>query len=173
MSQHAPELHRFVLREIPNLQGKTVLDVACGRGVWGFLLRDRSFPKDRENLMIGVDLDIRYLKFCNYHRIYDDIVLADVRRLPFRARSFDVIIASEIIEHLPKADGLKLLDELEKLARERIVVTTPNGFFEGGEGLERHVSGWHVNELKKKGFKVRGIGFRFMRIHKGIGTYLK
>ena len=39
------------------------------------------------------------------HRVYNDIILADARHLPFRRKSFDVILAAELVEHLEKKEG--------------------------------------------------------------------
>jgi len=35
----------------------------------------------------------------------------------------------------------------------------------GGNDLEFHRSGWTVNELKKLCFRVRGIGFKFLKAY--------
>src|SRR3989338_4736960 len=87
-------------------------------------------------------------------------VIGDAKAIPFKARSFDCAVASKVLEHLEKADGLKMLKEMKRVARKRIVLTTPNGFLfvpgdENNPG-ERHLSGWTAEELKALGFKVYG-----------------
>ena len=44
-------------------------------------------------------------------------------------KSVDTVFALDFIEHLEKADGLRMLREAERVARRQIVVFTPHGFF--------------------------------------------
>jgi hypothetical protein len=44
-------------------------------------------------------------------------------------KSVDSVFALDFIEHLEKADGLRMLREAERVARCQIVVYTPHGFF--------------------------------------------
>jgi len=44
------------------------------------------------------------------------------------SKSFDIVIAMDLIEHLPKSDGYKLLYEMERIARKACMIMTPNGF---------------------------------------------
>lgn len=150
----------LILRLIPSCKDKNVLDCGCGKGLWGYMIRCLK----GEGHIIGIDLEIEFLKFVKKFRIYDDLILCDIRRMPFREK-FDIVIAMQVIEHLPKHDGIKFLEEVKQLAKERIIVTTPNGFygptraFEGFK-TQAHLSGWTAGELRKLGFHVRGFGVR-------------
>jgi hypothetical protein len=44
-------------------------------------------------------------------------------------KSVDTVFALDFIEHLTKEDGLRMLREAERVARQQIVVYTPHGFF--------------------------------------------
>lgn len=93
--------------------------------------------------------------------VHDFYVQGDVRRLPFKDKSFDCAVATEIIEHLIKEDALKMLGEMERVAK-KLVLTTPNGFLPTYPGPldnpdEAHLSGWTVTELKELGFQVYGM----------------
>lgn len=70
------------------------------------------------------------------------------------AKSVDTIFLIDVVEHLAKPDGLKLLKPTEKIARCQLVIFTPLGFFpqkhsdgkdawgyEGGD-WQTHRSGW-------------------------------
>lgn len=154
------------------IDGPSVLDVACGSGKWGYLIRScwwwTSSPGQRKGpaVLVGIDIFLGYLKLVKYHRIYDHVVRCHVSRLPFRGKSFDVVIASEIIEHLDKQDGDLLLSELDRVYRKTIILTTPNwvrkrGGLETTEGFnpyEKHVSRWGIRRLRSRGYVVRGIG---------------
>ena len=105
---HPYELHRFILSEIPLLDNKIVLDLGCGRGIWGYLMRSERMGDNA--YLIGIDLYKPYLQFCKKYQVYDNILIADVRFLPFKDKSVDVVLAIEIIEHLEKDEGYKFID---------------------------------------------------------------
>jgi hypothetical protein len=93
------------------------------------------------------------------------VVLCDARCIPFREGSFDVILAIDVIEHLPKEDGLNFLRQLEKLNVRQVILTTPVGFVEMHhknlkpleDKLQKHRSGWLPHEFRIRGYKVRGM----------------
>jgi len=72
-----PKLVPYIL---PLVEGSTVLDVGCGRGKWGYLLKvdywytKAGRGKDELNYVVGTDLYSKYLRFVKYHRVYDDLV---------------------------------------------------------------------------------------------------
>jgi hypothetical protein len=82
----------------------------------------------------------------------------------FEAGSVDVVILSDVIEHLPKEDGINLLERtIKKLDPECLVVFTPLGFmpqhhgngtdawgFKGGGSFQEHKSGWTPNDFSQK-----------------------
>lgn len=102
-----------------------------------------------------------------HHRIYDDVVLCHVSCLPFRADSFEVVLSSEILEHVEKVDGWLLLKEAERVSTKMVIVTTPRFVRKRGglttpEGFnpyEKHVSKWSIKELGSLGYQVFGTGF--------------
>jgi len=56
--------------------------------------------------------------------------LCDVRKLPFKQKSFDTVLCMEVIEHLEKEEAIRLIEDMEKIARKKIIITTPVGFWE-------------------------------------------
>ncbi|HEX4719712.1 MAG TPA: class I SAM-dependent methyltransferase [Thermoleophilaceae bacterium] len=54
-------------------------------------------------------------------------VVADVRRLPFEDRSFDAVVALDLLEHVPPSDRAKALGELVRVTRGRLIVACPAG----------------------------------------------
>lgn len=95
------------------------LDCGCGFGKWAGLLRTH-LPNVANAYMVGIGIFLGNLKFCKKYGVYDDLVLADISRLPFRTDCFDVVIACEVIEHLEKRDGIEFLANLEKLGKRRL-----------------------------------------------------
>jgi ubiquinone/menaquinone biosynthesis C-methylase UbiE len=140
-------------------KGKSCLDVACGKGKWGYLLRtSHKVPC----YFVGGDLNLKSVKFVKDHKVYDDIILLEGGHLPFRDGSFDVVLAFEVLEHLKKSQGYKLLNEAERVAREKVVVSTPLLGARHWYSEKHHPSRWTVGDLRKEGFTVRGVGFSFL-----------
>ena len=133
----------------------TILDVGCGR--------QSVLSEVKKGVhLVGLDNYEPYIHKSRQKGIHDEYVFGDARALPFTNDSFDCVIAIEVLEHLSKEDGIKMLKEMERVARKRIILTTPNGFLPTYAGLEdnpseSHLSGWNARELQKLGFKVRGL----------------
>ncbi|RLE41358.1 hypothetical protein DRJ19_06070 [Candidatus Woesearchaeota archaeon] len=133
--------------------GKSYLDVACGRGKWGYLITTSHKPP---SFIVGGDLDENCVKWVKEHKIYDEAIVFDARFLPFRDSCFDIVLVMEVIEHMGKRDGFKVLAEAE-----RVIVSTPLLGARYWYSEEHHPSRWTVNDLRKKGYIVRGVGFSF------------
>lgn len=136
---------------------RTILDAGCGKGeAMGFFNKCGKFKA------VGIDIFRPYLKEAKNKGYFQDLILGDVRYLPFKDKSFDVVICMEVLEHLEKVDGYKLLDELKRVARKQILLTTPVGKHEqnffNGNPYQEHKYIWKVEELRKLGYKVRGRG---------------
>ena len=54
--------------------------------------------------------------------------MADIRKIGFRPKSFDAVLALDVLKQLTKVDGLNLIKNMEKIAKRFIVPFTPNGF---------------------------------------------
>jgi SAM-dependent methyltransferase len=148
----------IVLHHIPK-NVKSVIDIGCGRGIAGAIIRIYRDPQK----LVGVDVYKPYLDFCKKMRIYTEILQWDLRNLPlpFNDSEFDLAISLEVLEHLPKVKGLLLIEELERIANQ-VIITTPTIFFKqplyDKNPFQKHISIWRCNELKQKGYTVRGIG---------------
>jgi SAM-dependent methyltransferase len=86
-------------------------------------------------------------------------VVGDVRELPFPDRSFDAVVALDLLEHVPAPDRARALAELRRVTRRRLVVGCPTG----GPALEadrelahrlRRPPGW-LDEHLDNGFPAR------------------
>jgi SAM-dependent methyltransferase len=91
------------------------------------------------------------------------LVLGDIRKLDqiFRPRQFDACVALDVIEHLHKEEGLKFLQDMERIAAKTVVVTTPSGFLPQRhaqcDDLQEHLSGWDAPEMRALGYRVIGL----------------
>ncbi|MFA5381540.1 MAG: class I SAM-dependent methyltransferase [Candidatus Micrarchaeia archaeon] len=65
------------------------------------------------------------IKSCDFNRnLYPDI-LADIRELPLKENSFDLILACEILEHIPWFDVDKALSELSRVSKKYVIIAIP------------------------------------------------
>jgi SAM-dependent methyltransferase len=94
-----------------------ILDVGCGSGDVLVDLRSRL---PRPFLAVGSDLKPLHLRAAPRQLAR---VAGDVRRLPFRARSFDVVTASLFLHHFDAPDLPGVLAELARVARRAVVVS--------------------------------------------------
>ncbi len=119
---------------------------------------------------VGVDIfeeAILSSQKAGIHKAYRQIDICFVADV-FPPKSFDVVIALDLIEHLHRVDGLRLIDSMEKIARKKIVIFTPNGYVPQDDlnhnVWQRHLSGWSYNEMLDLGFKITGIsGWKSLR----------
>lgn len=155
----------------------TVLDLGCGYGLFGYMLR---LERDFKGTLIGVDAYPPYAKKLKEYAgaVYDSLVVADARHLPFRDGAVDTVLASEIIEHMPKGDGFRLIGEAERVGRKRVIVTTPRGFIpqerHNENDLEVHHSGWSERDFARHGYRIAYAGSVQMMIRRsklsGVGS---
>ncbi len=130
----------------------TVLDLGCGC----------NSPIQFLNIpyKIGVELYEPYIEKSKSGGIHNEYVRADVNEVEFNDKAFDAVLAIDIIEHLTKEDGYRLIGRMQDWAIKKIIVTTTNGFvwqddYDGNE-LQKHVSGWDAHELRELGFRLYG-----------------
>lgn len=159
--QHPPEITPYVISLIPKCM--MFADIGCGYGLIGYLLRISSLFRNEKIVLIGVDINKKYLLDLNKLKVYDHLILATASHLPFISKSVDVSIAIDVIEHLTKKMAYNMLHEMDRITKKRIILTTPNGFhqvFYASNIYEVHRSGWSASELKKHGYKLHGIGIK-------------
>jgi ubiquinone/menaquinone biosynthesis C-methylase UbiE len=125
---HSP-WHKIVLEYMVSVEGKRVLEVACGRGGFAQALASRGgriFGAD----FSGMALQIAQNRNSENGNICPHVTFAqaDAQQLPYRDQSFDVVISCETIEHLP--DPLAGVSEFARVCRTGglLYLTTPNYF---------------------------------------------
>jgi SAM-dependent methyltransferase len=167
-----PKLIPYIL---PLIDGSAILDVGCGYGKWGYLLKtDYWYTKSgrRKSALkhfVGVDVYARYLKLVKHHRIYDDVVLCDARYLPFMEKAFNTVLILEVVEHLPKHEGAKILREAEQIADNLVIVSTPAYFIRQKDRdrnvFQKHLSKWTINDFAEVGYSIVLGSFPLERIY--------
>ncbi len=151
-----------IISIIKQLRPASILDVGIGFGKWGHLFREytdiiasENDPKRyfRDSWQVRIDGIEGYPEYVtDMHRyLYNHIFIGDVRKLASTIDSYDVIFLGDIIEHVPKHEGIELLNTLISKTKKAIIVSTPK--FETGQGamcaneLERHQSLWSEQDF--------------------------
>jgi ubiquinone/menaquinone biosynthesis C-methylase UbiE len=70
-----------------------------------------------------VSLDISKSYLSRVTRSVNSLVCASSDALPFRSQTFDVVISSDVIEHIPAYN--RVLSEVYRVSRKMTVITTP------------------------------------------------
>jgi ubiquinone/menaquinone biosynthesis C-methylase UbiE len=95
-------------------KGETVLEVGCGKG---FLSKALSKLKRVTACDIVIDPDIRV------SAPHVAFIEANILRLPFDDRSFDTVICTHTLEHIP--DIGRAIQELRRVTKERLIIVVP------------------------------------------------
>lgn len=145
---------------LPLVDGTKILEIGCGLGKWGYLLRscwswaEAGGKQDHwgaylePEYLVGIDLWLPSLRKVKYHKIYDDVIMCDALHLPFKNNCFDVVMAIEVVEHIEDKNKDYLYREAERVSKKTIIITTPRypgrrGGVQTPDGTniyERHVS---------------------------------
>lgn len=166
----------LILRELPEIRSKNVLDIACGIGRVTIPLAEHGAH------VVGVDISKTMLELCHKNLesvdVRKNITLLKIRcasELPFKNDLFDVVLCLGLLEHLPpnirervlleisrvtKRGGIALIivnnDKslfLQKMDRYKMEYQQKNGYFVSlmeKEGIE--------SILEENGFDVKEVG---------------
>lgn len=172
-----------VKRVLSELKGGKVLDFGCGAG-WLLQKIINSFPN---NQYVGTDLSLNGLKRAKKRLPNVKFVQSEGgEKLPFLNDEFDIILATDVIEHV--YDVSSLLSEWHRILKPngRIVITTPYfglikniiidviGFEKVFDPIGPHIRFFTDNSLKtvleKHGFTVLQINHfgRFFPVSRGL-----
>jgi ubiquinone/menaquinone biosynthesis C-methylase UbiE len=116
--------YRQVVAEIPPTPKQKILDIGCGDGVLPYLIYQKT-----KSEITGVDTDKESLK-AGERKLAEmgakiKLVEGSAYQLPFAKNYFDVVIATEVIEHLQNTE--KFLAEMGRVLKPggKVIITTP------------------------------------------------
>lgn len=131
---------------------KTVLDLGCGDGSPIRFLQADTY---------GIDANRRAIRSAKEKKTHDNLKVMNIKKVGryFKPKAFDGVVALDLIEHLEKKGGFRLISDMERLAAKKVMIFTPNGFISqsGDSDFDKHRSGWESSEFKKLGYKVYGM----------------
>lgn len=146
---------------------KTILDVGSGKGEFV-----KTINYNKLYIIDGVELFKPYIKLASKTDLFRKIFSKDITKLSFNTESYDAVICNQVIEHLNKREGFKMIEKMEKYARKTILIGTPNGHWHQDEydnnKLQEHRSHWEISDFKSLGYTVRGQGLKLIYSEKGL-----
>lgn len=151
----------FVKRahSIPGVEGQTIeiLDIGAGNApVWqsplfkelAIRLEVTCFDAVDQNLDVLPNAGMVKLKSLN------GLAPVDLQRIP--DKSFDIVCAFDLIEHLSKEEGYLLLYEIDRIQRHGSMIYTPSRFVwqpPANDNVHNaHISSWTQTELSALGW---------------------
>jgi len=119
-----------LIRRHAPLEGKRILDVGCGLGM--YVKRFRAFSDQ----VYGIDVD--FDKLAEAREALPNLSVALAEALPFPDNSFDVVLLHEVIEHVD--DDRRAVQEAYRVTRDegQIVLFAPNRLYP----FETHGAYW-------------------------------
>ncbi len=94
-------------RQFPDRSDLRILDVGCGTGAMSSAMRGLG-------TVTSADMSPLALRFSS-RRGLDRLCCADGVRLPFRSRTFDAVVALDLIEHIP--EDFAAVEEFRRVLR--------------------------------------------------------
>ena len=155
-------MHRFLQRVEKLLVGidaktKRGLDAGCGEGHMLQYLRRQGVLGS----MVATDINTSYLQYAHRHFSGPDYCTGDLGHLPFADHSFEYVLATEVLEHVPHPADI--MQELRRVARKcaPIIISVPfeplfhwgnllrGKYWERGGRTPDHKHFWHRSEFRQ------------------------
>jgi SAM-dependent methyltransferase len=108
-----------VLDELP--REATLLDVGTGLGDIPCRAREVARQNGIELTTVGLDSALELARASR--PVLTLAVCGDALRLPFADNSIDIVMCSQVLHHFAGVDALKLLREMNRVARVRVIVS--------------------------------------------------
>jgi len=120
--------------EVLSLGARSALDVGPGAGLVTDWLRRAGVE------VTTLDMEAR---------LAPDLV-GSVTEIPAEDRSFDAVLCSQVLEHVPFEDVERALRELARVSRTGAVVSVPDATPWAGKGYPLYFPGWYLDEARAR-----------------------
>jgi ubiquinone/menaquinone biosynthesis C-methylase UbiE len=141
--------YKVLFSQIKDLKIESILDVGCGEGITLSKLKENKIGRRYE----GIDYSKEAVKIANKNYPNLHILEGDIYKLKYKDNSFDLVICSEVLEHLE--DPQKALRELMRVSRRYILLSVPNepwfylfNYTQWGKDIG-HINKWSRNKFVK------------------------
>jgi hypothetical protein len=133
-----------------------VLEIGCGEHSHLCCLPEKVWT-------VGVDSRLTARMNAEFHHTHD--VISQCDGLEFLGGcsdgNYDAVVSCDVVEHLARADSARLVSEMERVARRKVVIVTPPRWHDNGTFAEDDPLGhrcfWTPDEFRARGYTVRGL----------------
>lgn len=145
----------LLLQQVKKLKPESILDVGAGEGFILEMFRKNHIGKKLE----GIEYMDEALAFAKKLHPHVKIKKGNIYELPYKDNSFDIIICTEVLEHLE--EPAKALEELKRVTKHYVILSVPNEplftiqrFFRGKNMLKlgdhpEHIQHWTSGSFEK------------------------
>jgi len=113
--------YEFITRWADGRSAKILAEVGCGSCLASVCVKLAQPWKE----VVACDVHPGVVKFakqrCERWRVDVQLLVADARNLPFRACAFDSLLSEGLLEHYPEAERVKMLGEMGRVARRKVI----------------------------------------------------
>ncbi len=109
-----------LLNEAGKLKPQSILDVGCGEG---FILERLREDKIGEELT-GIDFSRNAIQIGKKMHPALSLKRGTIYNIPFKPNSFDLVICSEVLEHLEHPE--KALSEIQRVTKNNCIISVPH-----------------------------------------------
>ncbi|MEY2703235.1 MAG: hypothetical protein RLY43_1873 [Bacteroidota bacterium] len=163
--KHDSSVNEDCIRQINFVKScNSVFDIGAGDGFWGKLVKHLK----PESCVIGIELCSEYIVNNHLNNYYNAIINESVVDISDKIYG-DLVIASDVLEHLEKEQALKVIKDLTRNFK-WVIINTPYGFV---EQLHENPTELHRCGLVEKDFDcfnvvelniIDGINFKMMNV---------
>lgn len=112
------DIDAYFLKFFSRYKIHNVCDAACGFGKYSALLYANGFDVSGFDIAeSSIHLTKQILHFLNMDSIVPNYIIADIIQTPYQDHQFDGVVAHAIIDHLPKKDAPKAIQELLRIIK--------------------------------------------------------
>lgn len=143
-----------LINEVEKLKPYSILDAGCGEGFTLDILKNRKIGKK----LTGFDFLEEAIGIGKKLHPELNLLTGDIYNISFKDNSFDLVICTEVLEHLENPE--KALKELRRVTKEYVLISVPNEpFFMAANFLRgKNISRWgndieHIQHWSRAGIK--------------------
>ncbi len=194
-----------ILWVVGKLNPHRILDIGKGFGKYGMLIHEymgldpqrrpspnQSMREQSRVVIDAVDINLDY-SLPHLQQFYNEVIVTDICHNYQRFTGYDVVLMIDVIEHLPKEKGLRIVDWFLGHGA-HVLISTPIEFFQQeiyGSDAEHHVSHWRLADfvdrnmnwqncgasrlylLSPQAVQIRGFGSSLLHRLRRLGRALK